>query len=64
MILVIGVVLFAVFGLINVFSPSTGWYLSVGWKFKDAEPSDVVLLLHRIGGFFCLQLLLSSLLLP
>ena len=39
-----------VIGLINVISPETGWYLSHGWRFKDAEPSDASLTLGRIGG--------------
>ena len=32
--------LFIVIGLINAISPATGWYLSYGWRYKDAEPSD------------------------
>jgi hypothetical protein len=39
-----------VLGLINIFAPYVGWYMTEGWKFKDAEPSDAALLLYRIGG--------------
>ncbi len=42
--------LFIVIGLINAISPATGWYLSYGWRYKDAEPSDAALILGRIGG--------------
>lgn len=26
------------------------WYMSNGWKFKDAEPSDAALFMGRLGG--------------
>lgn len=39
-----------VIGLINAISPETGWYLSHGWKYKDAEPSDAALTTGRISG--------------
>lgn len=37
-------------GLINAISPETGWYLSRGWQYKDAEPSEAALLWGRAGG--------------
>jgi hypothetical protein len=47
-------ILFALFllitGLISIFAPEVAWYLSIGWKLRDAEPSDVVLIFHRITG--------------
>ncbi|WP_454189863.1 DUF6199 family natural product biosynthesis protein [Paenibacillus sp. Marseille-Q7038] len=48
----IGVVgcLFIIVGLIAAISPYSAWYLSVGWKFKDAEPSDLALGVERIVG--------------
>ena len=30
--------------------PRAGWYLSYGWRFKDAEPSDAALIFGRISG--------------
>ena len=42
--------IFIVCGIINVVSPETGWYLSRGWQFKDAEPSDAALTWSRVGG--------------
>ena len=53
-----GAILFAIFvlgiGLFNVLSPQTAWYLSEGWKFKAAEPSDMALGLTRAGGVFAI----------
>ena len=37
-------------GLFNVLAPRAAWYLSYGWRFKDAEPSDAALMMARIGG--------------
>lgn len=42
--------LFIIVGLIAAISPYSAWYLSVGWKFKDAEPSDLALGAERIVG--------------
>ncbi|MCR8659010.1 DUF6199 family natural product biosynthesis protein [Paenibacillus endoradicis] len=42
--------LFLVGGLIGFFSPQTAWYLSIGWKLRDSEPSDAVLAWNRISG--------------
>ncbi|MFF2481048.1 DUF6199 family natural product biosynthesis protein [Paenibacillus sp. NPDC058071] len=58
-----GFILF-ILGIVAVLSPNTAWYLSIGWKFKDAEPSDAALFMHRVGGIigvvFGLILLVSS----
>lgn len=40
-------------GLFNILSPQTAWYLSEGWKFRGAEPSDLALGLARAGGVVC-----------
>lgn len=49
-----GPVLFALFaiavGLFNLLAPQMAWYLAGGWKFRDAEPSDLAISLHRVGG--------------
>ncbi len=37
-------------GLLNLCKPEEMWYLSRGWQFKDAEPSDEALEWCRIGG--------------
>ena len=43
-------------GVINVVSPETGWYLSHGWQYRDAEPSDGALLWGRVGGVIAILL--------
>lgn len=35
---------------LGIFNPRLAWYLSEGWKFRDAEPSDAYLAWSRIGG--------------
>lgn len=37
-------------GIFNIISPYTAWYLQYGWRYKDAEPSDVALTMNRILG--------------
>ena len=50
-------------GVFNLVSPRTAWYLSYGWRFRDAEPSDEALVLGRVGGgaAVCIGLLLCFL---
>ena len=42
--------LFIGLGLWNAVSPYSSWYLSHGWRYKDAEPSDAALGFTRFGG--------------
>lgn len=44
--------LFIFIGLFGVVSPHSAWYLEVGWKLRDAEPSEFALIAHRVGGAF------------
>lgn len=37
-------------GIFNLAAPKASWYLSYGWRFKDAEPSDAAITISRIGG--------------
>ena len=37
-------------GAFSAASPHTAWYWSYGWRYKDAEPSDLALSAERIGG--------------
>ncbi|GGH31043.1 DUF6199 family natural product biosynthesis protein [Paenibacillus segetis] len=39
-----------IIGIISAASPNTAWYLSVGWKIKDAEPSEAALAMNRVVG--------------
>ena len=46
-----GIILFLLFvGSINTACPQLTWYLDVGWKVKDAEPSEAALAWSRIVG--------------
>lgn len=50
----LGVVVLAVvlagIGLFGAILPNAAWYCSIGWKFKNAEPSGAALALTRAGG--------------
>jgi hypothetical protein len=37
-------------GLFHVIFPRASWFMSIGWKLRDAEPSDAYLALSRVGG--------------
>ncbi|ETT35161.1 DUF6199 family natural product biosynthesis protein [Paenibacillus sp. FSL H7-0942] len=39
-----------IIGLIMAIWPYFAWYIRLGWKFKDAEPSDLALSAGRISG--------------
>ncbi len=57
------VVLLAALGGFNLLLPRASWYLSYGWRYKNAEPSDLVLAINRIGGGAILAVALLLLLL-
>ena len=40
----------AAVGIFNIVSPYTAWYLEYGWRYKNAEPSDIALGLNRVAG--------------
>lgn len=46
--------LIVIMGLLNLCKPEEMWYLSRGWQFKDAEPSEEALQMTRLGGVACL----------
>lgn len=41
-------------GIFNTVSPYNAWYLAYGWRYKDAEPSDLALGEARFGGIVAL----------
>lgn len=45
----LGILLLAV-GAWFAFAPRSAWYLNHGWRFKNAEPSDAILMLYGLGG--------------
>ncbi len=40
----------SILGLFSLLLPEAAWYLHIGWKIKDAEPSDAAIIMERIGG--------------
>lgn len=38
------------FGGLSAINPEAAWQLEIGWKVKDAEPSDAYLLYTRVVG--------------
>lgn len=44
------IALLLILGAISIFLPGLLWYISYGWRFKDAEPSDAALVFYRVAG--------------
>lgn len=38
------------FGAVEVLYPRAFWFVSIGWRIKDAQPSKLALLFHQIMG--------------
>jgi hypothetical protein len=51
---ILSLIIFAL-GIWFVWSPKSAWWMARGWWFKNAEPSDLALILYRGGG--CLLVL-------
>lgn len=47
---VIAFLVLIILGVFNIVSPQFAWYLQYGWRYKDAEPSDMALVINRVGG--------------
>ena len=45
---------FLLIGAVNTAAPKAAWFLEVGWKLKDAEPSDAALAWNRGIGILLL----------
>jgi uncharacterized protein YjeT (DUF2065 family) len=43
-------------GLIGIISPYTAWKMSIGWRFRDAEPSELALNMERLGGVIAIAI--------
>lgn len=54
-------IIFILSGTCSLFWPRMVWFLSEGWKFKDAQPSGCYLAVTRIGGLFMLILGIGTL---
>lgn len=53
--------LFAALGLWGLISPKSVWYFNFGWRYKNAEPSDLALLVNQIAGVLLILIGLSLL---
>lgn len=42
--------LFLFIGLFHVAFPYASWFMTIGWKIRDAEPSDAYLIFSRVSG--------------
>lgn len=49
----IGLLIIAV-GALNLFGTKRVWWLSHGWKYKDAEPSELALAIYQFSGGLCI----------
>jgi hypothetical protein len=45
-----------VYGLILIISPKTGSMIGHRWRYKSAEPSNILLIWARIAGVICIIL--------
>ncbi|MCZ0702952.1 uncharacterized membrane protein YidH (DUF202 family) [Natronobacillus azotifigens] len=45
----IGLVLI-LFGIFGAIFPQAAWYMEIGWKVRNAEPSELALIANRVGG--------------
>ncbi|BCN32870.1 DUF6199 family natural product biosynthesis protein [Anaeromicropila herbilytica] len=43
-------ILMILVGLFYIFLPKVAWYIEIGWKIKDSEPSDASLNFNRVLG--------------
>jgi hypothetical protein len=46
--------IFIIIGILNVIFPKAFWYMKTGWQFKNAEPSDLALIMIRFGGILAI----------
>lgn len=57
------VLLLGAVGIWYTASPYSAWYMSYGWRYKDAEPSTAALIMARVSGvlllIFSVMLLLT-----
>lgn len=51
---IIGAIILIDLGFMDIIFPRISWYLGYGWRYENAEPSNVALIFARIGGFVAL----------
>ncbi|NMM54394.1 DUF6199 family natural product biosynthesis protein [Paenibacillus aquistagni] len=45
-------ILFLLLGVFGLVTPRLAWYISMGWRVEDQEPSHAALMLQRVTGVF------------
>ena len=50
--MIFGGVISIISGLFSTLAPEAAWRMSEGWKYKNVEPSEMNLLMYRLGGVF------------
>lgn len=48
-------------GVFYIVSPRSAWYIELGWRLKDAEPSPAALAVNRVGGVIFLIIAIAVL---
>ncbi|MFD1737277.1 DUF6199 family natural product biosynthesis protein [Bacillus salitolerans] len=48
----LGGILLILLGFLGVKFPAFIWYISIGWQFRDSEPSDIAIGINRFIGYF------------
>lgn len=48
--------LLIIIGLIHALAPAFIWLISIGWNFRDAQPSDFAIKLNRIIGYILITI--------
>jgi len=43
-------ILIILLGLFGTIFPHAAWFLGIGWRLQDAEPSKLALIVNRMGG--------------
>ncbi len=45
-------------GLWGIISPGSLWYVSYGWRYKNAQPTQAAIILNRIAGVILLMIVI------
>lgn len=61
---ILAVILLAGVGIVNLVSPQVSWYLTHGWHYKNAEPSELSLSMNRIAGVILLVIAVFTFFMP
>lgn len=51
---IFAIIIAAAVGLWGIISPGSLWYVSYGWRYKNAQPTQAAIILNRIAGVILL----------